>query len=189
MRTVLDRCFDCLVRWLAPVICFTAEEAWLARHGDMPERSIHLELFADVPASWRDDALGERWAVLRELRRVVTGALELERGQSGWDRVCRPLSSFSSPKGRPINFATSIWPSSASLRRRPVRSGPAPEDAFTLPDVAEVGVRISPAPGERCERCWRVLPEVGRVPGHADLCRRCAEVVDRAGLEPVAANG
>jgi isoleucyl-tRNA synthetase len=70
-----------------------------------------------------------------------------------------------------------------------VRLGPAPEDAFTLPDVAEVGVRISPAPGERCERCWRVLPEVGSVPGHADLCRRCGEVVDRAGVELAAANG
>jgi isoleucyl-tRNA synthetase len=80
VRTVLDRCFDCLARWLAPVICFTAEEAWLTRHGDVPGRSIHLELFPDVPAAWRDEALGERWAMLRDLRRVVTGALELERG-------------------------------------------------------------------------------------------------------------
>ncbi|MGA8552108.1 MAG: zinc finger domain-containing protein, partial [Stellaceae bacterium] len=53
------------------------------------------------------------------------------------------------------------------------------DDAFTLPDVADIGVRVSLAPGERCERCWRVLPEVGQVPGHADLCRRCAAVVDR----------
>jgi isoleucyl-tRNA synthetase len=70
-----------------------------------------------------------------------------------------------------------------------VRVGPAPDDAFTLPDIAEVGVRVSPTPGERCERCWRVLPEVGRVPGHADLCRRCADVLDQAGLEAAAVNG
>jgi isoleucyl-tRNA synthetase len=70
-----------------------------------------------------------------------------------------------------------------------VRVGSAPDDAFTIPDLAEVGVRVSLAPGERCERCWRVLPEVGGVPGHADLCRRCAEVVDRSGLELAAANG
>ena len=49
-RTVMDRTFDCLARWLAPVLCFTAEEAWLARHGDAPDRSIHLELFPEVPA-------------------------------------------------------------------------------------------------------------------------------------------
>jgi isoleucyl-tRNA synthetase len=62
-----------------------------------------------------------------------------------------------------------------------VRAGPVPDDAFTLPDVAEIGVRVSPAPGERCERCWRVLPEVGEVPGYTDLCRRCAEVVEATG--------
>ncbi len=79
VRTVLDRCFDCLVRWLAPILCFTAEEAWLARHGDVPERSVHLELFPAVPDTWHDAALAARWERRRELRRVATGALELER--------------------------------------------------------------------------------------------------------------
>src|SRR5207344_1580657 len=78
-RTVLDRTFDCLVRWLAPILAFTAEEAWLARHGDAPGRSVHLELFSPVPGGWHDPALGARWAELRDLRRVVTGALEVER--------------------------------------------------------------------------------------------------------------
>src|SRR5438105_8307290 len=80
-RTVLDHTFDCLARWLAPILCFTAEEAWLARHGDMPERSVHLECFAEVSGKWHDPDLGERWAALRDLRRVVTGALEIERAE------------------------------------------------------------------------------------------------------------
>jgi isoleucyl-tRNA synthetase len=189
VRTVLDRCFDCLVRWLAPVICFTAEEAWLARHGDQPGRSIHLELFPHVPSGWRDDSLGERWAVLRDLRRVVTGALELERGAKRLGSSLQAAVELFVPEGladqlRDIDLAELCITSAGT-----VRLGPIPGDAFTLPDVPEVGVRVSPAPGERCERCWRVLPEVGRVPGHADLCRRCAEVVDRAALEPAAANG
>jgi isoleucyl-tRNA synthetase len=189
VRTVLDRCFDCLVRWLAPVICFTAEEAWLARHGDLPGRSIHLELFADVPAGWRDDALGERWTVLRELRRVVTGALELERGAKRLGSSLQAAVELFVPEGLADQLHNVDLAELCITSAGTVRLGPAPEDAFTLPDVAEVGVRVLPAPGERCERCWRVLPEVGRVPGHADLCRRCAEVVDRAGLELAAANG
>src|SRR6266446_4811877 len=80
-RTVLDHTFECLVRWLAPILCFTAEEAWLARHGEADDRSVHLEHFAEVPASWHDPDLGERWAALRDLRRVVTGALEIERAE------------------------------------------------------------------------------------------------------------
>jgi isoleucyl-tRNA synthetase len=62
-----------------------------------------------------------------------------------------------------------------------VRLGQPPEDAFRLSDVPEIGVRVSLAPGERCERCWRVLPEVGQVPGHPDLCRRCADVIETQG--------
>ena len=100
------------------------------------------------------------------------------------------------------------WPTSGKTRQQrsqrvpiagdtttpiPATSGKvnAPAGAFTLPDVAGVGVVVALAPGERCERCWRVLPEVGHVPGHDDLCQRCAEVIDRgagAGL-PLAAAG
>jgi len=189
VRTVLDRCFDCLVRWLAPVICFTAEEAWLARHGDLAGRSIHLELFADVPADWRDDALGERWAALRDLRRVVTGALELERGAKRLGSSLQAAIELFVPEGLAERLLNVDLAELCITSAGTVRPGPVPDDAFTLPDVADVGVRVSPALGERCERCWRVLPEVGRVPGHTDLCRRCAEVVDRANLQPAAANG
>jgi isoleucyl-tRNA synthetase len=181
VRTVLDRCFDCLVRWLAPVICFTAEEVWLARHGDMPGRSIHLELFPDVPAEWRDEALDQRWQVLRDLRRVVTGALELERAAKRLGSSLQAAVELFVPEGlidvlRGIDLAELCITSGST-----VRIGPVPGDAFTLPDVAGIGARVSAAPGERCERCWRVLPEVGQVPGYDDLCRRCADVVDRSG--------
>ena len=178
-RTVLDRAFDCLVRWLAPVICFTAEEAWLARHGDAPGRSVHLEPFPDIPPEWRDDALAERWAVLRDLRRVVTGALEIARAEKRIGSSLQAAIELFIPERlvdtvREVDLAE-FCITSAGM----VRPGPAPDDAFTLPDLPEIGARVEPAPGERCERCWRVLPEVGHAPGHADLCRRCDAVVDR----------
>jgi isoleucyl-tRNA synthetase len=176
VRTVFDRCLDCLVRWLAPVICFTAEEAWLARHGDAPGSSVHLELFADVPAGWRDDALGERWSRLRDLRRVVTGALELERGAKRLGSSLQATVELFVPavlaqQLRDVDLAELCITSAGT-----VRPEPAPDGAFTIPDVPDVGVRVSAAPGNRCERCWRVLPEVGRVPSHTDLCHRCAAV-------------
>ncbi len=177
VRTVLDRTFDCLVRWLAPVTCFTAEEAWLARHGDAPERSIHLERFADVPTNWQDPVLGQRWATLRDLRRVVTGAIELERGAKRLGSSLHAAVEVFLPESlvellHGVDLAE-LCIASAGV----VRPGPVPGDAFTLPDIAEIGVRVSRASGERCERCWRVLPEVGQVPGCADLCRRCAAVL------------
>ena len=80
VRTVLDEVFSCLTAWLAPFICFTAEEAWLARFPGESE-SVHLRLFPNIPADWQDDALAAKWSKIRELRRVVTGALEIERAE------------------------------------------------------------------------------------------------------------
>ena len=76
--TVIDHLFAHTVRWLAPMLCFTAEEAWLARF-PYDDASVHLQLFPPVPAGWRDAGLAEKWRKVRTVRRVVTGALEVER--------------------------------------------------------------------------------------------------------------
>ncbi|TMK30982.1 MAG: isoleucine--tRNA ligase, partial [Alphaproteobacteria bacterium] len=190
-RTVLDRTFDCLVRWLAPILCFTAEEAWLARYGDNPERSVHLELFADVPPEWHDPALGERWAGLRDLRRVVTGALEVERAEKRIGSSLQAAVHIFAPAPLVASLGDVDLAELCITSAATVEAATPPAGAFTLPDVSDIGVVVSPAMGERCERCWRVLPEVGHVPGHDDLCQRCAEVIDRgagAGM-PLAAAG
>jgi isoleucyl-tRNA synthetase len=179
VRAVLDRTFDCLVRWLAPILCFTSEEAWLARYGDMPERSVHLELFPEIPAEWHDPALGERWAELRDLRRVVTGALEVERAQKRIGSSLQAAVEIYVP-GRLLPLLRDIDLAELCITSEGmVQAGAPPADGFTLPDVPDIGVVVKQASGARCERCWRVLREVGQVREHTDLCQRCAEVIDR----------
>jgi isoleucyl-tRNA synthetase len=186
-RTVMHRTFDCLVRWLVPILCFTSEEAWLARHGEASGRSLHLELFADVPSEWLDPALGERFDVLRKVRSVVTGAIEMERaakriGSSLQADAAIYVDAITPFDG--IDFAELCITSAAELQL-----GDVPTEAFTLPGVPGVAVVVSPAKGEKCERCWRVLPEVGHVAGHEDLCHRCAGVLDHGAVPaPVAAS-
>jgi isoleucyl-tRNA synthetase len=177
VRTVLDRCFDCLVRWLAPVICFTAEEAWLARHGDAADRSVHLELLPEVPAAWLDPGLGERWALLRDLRRVVTGALERERGAKRLGSSLEAAVELFVPPDLADGIGAVDLAELCIASAAAIRPGPVPADAFVMPDLAGVGASVRLAAGERCARCWRVLPEVGQIPGHADLCARCAAAV------------
>ena len=172
-RTVLDILFDSLTAWLAPILCFTAEEAWLARGG---ETSVHLRTFAEAEATWRDDALAAKWETVRRLRRVVTGALEMERAgkRIGSSLQAAPVvyadaSTIAAMKGLDL---TEIGITSAAT----LIEGPPPASAFTLDDVPGIGVVPALADGGKCERCWRVLPEVGaHIP--ADLCRRCADVV------------
>src|SRR3569623_1987397 len=76
--TVIDAVFDCLTAWLAPILVFTMEKCWLEQHSGAAE-SVHLRQFPEVPAEWADKALADKWEKVREVRRVVTGALELVR--------------------------------------------------------------------------------------------------------------
>ena len=73
----IERIFRAVTVWLAPILVFTAEEAWRARYPTA--RSVHLELFPEIPEDFRDPELAAQWETLRKLRSVVTGALEIAR--------------------------------------------------------------------------------------------------------------
>jgi isoleucyl-tRNA synthetase len=178
VRTVLDRLFDCLTRWLAPVLCFTAEEAWLARHGDGADSSVHLALFPEVPAAWRDEVLAAKWAKIRELRRVVTGAIEIARAQKALGASLQADVEIVADNSYLAALAGVDLPEVCITSSGTLRAGAPPEGFFTLPDVAAVAVRVGLASGDKCQRCWRVLPEVGSMPAHSDLCVRCADAVE-----------
>ncbi len=176
-RTVLDRAFDCLARWLAPVLCFTAEEAWLCRHPGDDAASVHLELWPTLPAAWRDDALGAKWGRIRDLRRVVTGALELERAQKRLGSSLQAEVEIFAAADDAAALAGLDLAEICITSAGTLAVAPPPADAFTLAEVPGIGVRVRRAPGEKCQRCWRVLPEVGRDQAHPDLCGRCADAV------------
>ncbi|MGD1877908.1 MAG: isoleucine--tRNA ligase [Kiloniellaceae bacterium] len=180
-RTVLDELFSCLTAWLAPILCFTTEEAWWLR-GSGPEASVHLRTFPQVPAGWRDDALAAKWAKVRDVRRVVTGALEVERAAK---RIRSSLEA--SPVvhiGQPelMEAVASVDFADVAITSGIVLSDvPAPAEAFRLADVAGVAVVAAPATGDKCERCWKVLPEVGQVAAAPQTCTRCADAVQHLG--------
>jgi isoleucyl-tRNA synthetase len=140
---------------------------------------VHERLFPELPAAWRDETLAEKWAVLRRLRRVVTGALEVERaakriGSSLQAHAVIHADRASRDSAAGIDLAELCITSGIEFA-----DGSAPEDAFRLPDVPGIAVRIIRAAGDKCERCWQVLPEVGRHPVHSALCHRCVDAVER----------
>ncbi len=185
VRTVMEHLLSCLTAWLAPVLCFTAEEAWLARPGGgMDGDSVHLRIFPEVPELWRDEALGVRWERIRAVRRVVTGALELARADKtiGSSLQAAPVVHMDADTAalvQSVDFADVCITSAITTQ-----VGPVPDGAFVLNDLPGIGVTTRLAEGGKCERCWKVLPEVGTVPSHPAACRRCADAVD--GLEVAA---
>ena len=184
-RTVLDEVFSCLTAWLAPILCFTAEEAWLARrldgdgdgdgNGDGRD-SVHLRTFPEVPSRWADPDLGAKWAKVRQVRRVVTGALEIERREK---RIGASLQGHAHVYGvsKTRDLVDGVdWAEVCITSEVTLHDGePTEAGAFSLEDGPGIAVRIEKAAGNKCERCWKVLGEVGET--HADLCHRCAGIV------------
>ena len=175
-RTVLDILFSHLTAWLAPILCFTAEEAWLTRAGEGDSESVHLRTYPDVPDSWRDDALAAKWEKVRRLRRVVTGALEIERAEKrigsslqGAPTVYADAETVAAMEG--VDLSEIAITSAATLLTGDVTDG-----AFTVPDIAGIGVVPALAEGEKCARCWQVLPDVG-THANPDVCARCDAAV------------
>jgi isoleucyl-tRNA synthetase len=177
-RSVLDQLFHCLTTWLAPILCFTMEEAWLSRFGGEGS-SVHLMPFAKTPEEWAAPELAAKWEKIREVRSVITGALEIER------QVKKTIGSAleAAPEVyvsngaylealNGIDLAEIAITSSATLIKD---EGPA--DAFRLDNVKGVSVIFKPAQGQKCARSWKILPEVGSDPEFPDITLRDAEAV------------
>jgi isoleucyl-tRNA synthetase len=159
------------------MLCFTMEEAWLNRYPD-DEASVHLREFPEIPSDWRDEALAEKWRRLRAVRRVVTGALEIERRER---RIGSSLEA--APKVYVANEALREALRGVDLAEIAITSGAVlipkegPEDAFRLEDVPDVAVVFARAKGKKCARSWKILTEVGSDPEFPELSPRDAAAV------------
>ena len=174
--TVLEHLFRTTACWLAPMLCFTAEEAWLAHYPDA--QSVHLEAFPPVPSGWRDDALAEKWRKLRTIRRVVTGALEIERAQKriGSALEASPIIHVADPE----LFAAAVDVDLAELcitSGAVLVEGDGPAEAFRLADVPGVAVVPHLAEGRKCARSWKISPAVGLDPQFPDVTPRDAQAL------------
>jgi isoleucyl-tRNA synthetase len=171
-RTVLDILFHRLTTWLAPILVFTMDEVWLERFPG-EDSSVHLVDMPETPKGWRDEALAAKWETIREVRRVVTGALEVQRTAKviGASLEASPVVHVESTEAlralKSVDFADLCITSGTSLT-----ADPAPAEAFRIPEVPGVGVVFELAPGHKCQRCWRVLPDVG-THKHPGTCARC----------------
>lgn len=170
-RTVLYLLFERLTKWLAPVLVFTMEDVW--EHLSGKEGSVHLEDFPETPEAWLDPSLADKWAAIRRVRRVVTGALEVERQEKriGASLEAAPIAYVEDEAVRDllasVDFADLCITSDITVSDAAV-----PDGAFTLDDTPGVAVVSRKAGGDKCGRCWKILPDVG-THKHPGTCARC----------------
>ncbi len=171
-RTLLDILFNKLVKWLAPTLVFTCEEAWAARNN---KTSIHLEDFEKTEEKYKSNFLKDKWSNILEIRKVITGALELKRskkliGSSLEANLQIYLSKEMINKTNDVNFAEIGITSAASVQEyKDNISG------FTIENVKDVLIEVSKANGKKCNRCWKILLEVNN---EKEICNRCKDAID-----------
>jgi isoleucyl-tRNA synthetase len=180
---VIRKIFDCTVTWLAPMLPFTTEEAWLSRNPQAV--SVHLEQFPAIPAEWKNEAVAEKWAKIRKVRSVVTGALEIERKDKriGSSLEAAPVVYVTDPELLKAleghDFEETCITSGIAIV-----AGEGPQDAFRLPEVSGVVVDPTLAEGVKCARSWRVTKDVGSDPEYPEVSAR-----DAAALRELASLG
>jgi isoleucyl-tRNA synthetase len=171
-RTVMDIVFHRLTTWLAPVLVFTMEEVWLCRFPGEGS-SVHLVDMPQTPAEWLNPVLAAKWDSVRAARRVVNGALEVQRTAKviGASLEAAPVVHVADTAIlaalKSIDFAEGCITSGIQLT-----ADDAPPEAFRLPEVPGIAVVFELAMGEKCQRCWQIKPDVG-THKHPGTCARC----------------
>ena len=165
-RSLLDLIFNYLVRWFAPSLSFTTEEAWRSIGNTS---SIHLEDFISTKDFYSNHNLKEKWEILKQIRRVVTGALEKKRtdkviGSSLEAHVDIYLDKDLLHKFKDINFEELMITSSVSLKEINKNL-----NGFRLEDVKNVEVVVLKVDGKKCQRCWKYSKDLI----NDEICNRC----------------
>jgi len=179
VRTVMAAVMERLLCWLAPVMPFTTDEAFGESHLKGSAESVHLLVFPETPAAWRDAALAQRWEKIFKVRRVVTGALEVERREKriGASLEAAPevivadkalIDAFAGEDAADL-FITS----GAAL----VHAASGPAGAFALDDSPGIWVVPKPAPGVKCRRSWKYFDPATALAGFPDITPRDALAV------------
>src|SRR5712672_2160126 len=175
--TTIDILCDAILKWLAPVLSFTCEEAWQMYKPD-DEPSVHLTLFPESFENFSDEKLAAKWEVIRTVHRVVTGALEVERAAKriGSSLEASPLVYVSDKN----IFATLFDIDLAEVcitSNAMATNDDAPADAFRLNEVPGVAVVVEKAVGTKCARSWKILPTVGEDAEYPDVSPRDAQAL------------
>ena len=181
-QTVFLHLVEGIVRLMAPILSFTAEEVWEHLPGSRPE-SIFLSRFPAPEDQWEDPALDQRYLELLRVRNVVTKALEEMRQDKEIGNSLEADVRIFCLKQEMADFLLSFGPALADLfivSKAVVEVTDAlPDDSVQDERTPGVGVQVARTSEMKCERCWKYTGDVGRFEDHPTICGRCQEVLEQ----------
>ncbi len=184
-QTVLHIVLEAIVKLMAPLLPFTAEEAWIYIPSQKEkETSVHLTLMPKVNDVWIDTHLAKRWEKLLEVRGEVTRALEEARNQK---QIGHPLDAAVTLSAGDSLYGE-LLPYKEDLRFIMIVSDVSllkdqkSEGAFESSVIEGLSIRVDKAKGDKCERCWVHDISVGDNADRSTICNRCAAALEEMGL-------
>ena len=183
-QTVMYRLLDGLLRLMAPVLCFTAAEAWEHLHGlgdkDPLDRSVFFATFPVVDDIVADAAFDERWSRLLSLRSAITRVLETARRDKliGLSLDAEVVLQVNTDWQAFLAESLPLLQELCIVSNLRLQAAGDEDLVFTGTEGLDgVAIAVGPAPGDKCERCWTFSTSVGEDADHPTLCARCARVV------------
>lgn len=178
-QTAMNEILEVLVRLMAPVLSFTADEIWQYMEGGGRPLSVHADLFRPVDDAYEDPELASRWEVIIALRKEVTKMLELSRKEKN---IGHPLDA-SVTLGLDPRLMERLLPYRDQLRSIFIVSSvniaeiDRVEGGIKSESIPGLSVMVTPSSDPKCERCWVHDPSVGHDNNHPTICKRCVKVL------------
>jgi isoleucyl-tRNA synthetase len=178
-QTAMNEILEVLVRLMAPILSFTADEIWQYMKGESRPLSVHVDLFRPVNDAYEDPELASRWEYIIALRKEVTKMLELSRKEKN---IGHPLDA-SVTLGLNPQLMEKLVPYQDQLRSIFIVSSvnmveiDRIESGFESENMPGLKVMVTPSPDPKCERCWVHDPTVGHDNNHPTICKRCVKVL------------
>ena len=168
-QTALHQLAHAMLRWMAPFMSFTAEEAWPLLAGAQSQGSIFFETWAELPPP--EEGLLSKWARLGEIRNLANKEIEAVRTQGAVGSSLQALLSITAP----ADDAALLRSLGDDLRFVTITS------AAEVLDGEDLAIAVTPATAAKCERCWHYREDVGQDPAHPTICGRCTSNLFGAG--------
>jgi len=181
-QTVMYSMLDSMVRLMAPILSFTAEEIWsFMPEQKKKEESVHLASLPEVNENRKDENLAEKWNRLLEIRSEVTKALEEARAKKiiGHPLDAAVTISCSKEMNDILYSYADDLKSIFIVSKASLVDGERFSDAYESSEIEGLSVKVEIAEGDKCERCWMHEPSVGRNSDHPAICDRCRQALDR----------
>jgi len=179
-QTAMNETLEVLVRLMAPILSFSADEIWQYINGRGRTASVHADLFVPINESYKDSALAKRWGTIITLRREATKALEVARKEKEIGHPLDASVTIGIPPELMVElapyrdqFSTILIVSSAELVQADQL-----DDGIESETIPGVKIKVSPSNDQKCERCWIHDPTVGQDNNHPTICKRCLDVLE-----------